>query len=125
MCLFAVAGPETAEGKHRKATRASCQLLYRKPSPLPSCRYQILDSRKDGTKFTNRALREAAEQQSDVTNQYEQLQKDLVAQVSCTSTAVLGYHTHILYVSTPKLRLSCCSIYVHSCALALSACQKD
>lgn len=46
-----------------------------------TCRYQILDSRKDGTKFTNRALKEAAEQQTDVTNQYERKQKDLVAQV--------------------------------------------
>lgn len=52
-------------------------------------RYQILDSRKDGTKFTNRALKEAAEQQTDVTSQYEQLQKDLVAQVSTNTTALL------------------------------------
>ncbi len=40
-----------------------------------------LETRKDGTKFTNRQLKDAAERQGDVTARYEQLQKDLVAQV--------------------------------------------
>lgn len=44
-------------------------------------RYMVIETRKDGTKFTNRALKEAAERQADVSARYEQLQKDLVAQV--------------------------------------------
>jgi len=44
-------------------------------------RYMVIETRKDGTKFTNRALKEAAERQGDVSARYEQLQKDLVAQV--------------------------------------------
>eukprot|EP00775_Hariotina_reticulata_P005551 gene5551-5787_t len=46
-----------------------------------SARYLLLETRKDGTKFTNRALKEAAERQQDISARYEQLQKDLVAQV--------------------------------------------
>lgn len=44
-------------------------------------RYMVIETRKDGTKFTNRALKDAAERQADVSTRYEQLQKDLVAQV--------------------------------------------
>jgi hypothetical protein len=43
--------------------------------------YLVIETRKDGTKFTNRGLKEAAERQADVAGRYEQLQKDLVAQV--------------------------------------------
>lgn len=41
----------------------------------------MIETRKDGTKFTNRALKDAAERQADVAARYEQLQRDLVAQV--------------------------------------------
>lgn len=41
----------------------------------------MIETRKDGTKFTNRGLRDAAERQADVCGRYEQLQRDLVAQV--------------------------------------------
>lgn len=44
-------------------------------------RYMVIETRKDGTKFTNRALKDAAERQADVSARYEQLQKDLVQQV--------------------------------------------
>jgi DNA mismatch repair protein MSH2 len=40
-----------------------------------------LETRKDGTKFTSRALKEAAERQAELAGRYEGLQKDLVAQV--------------------------------------------
>ncbi|KAF8073199.1 MUS1 [Scenedesmus sp. PABB004] len=46
-----------------------------------NARYILLETRKDGTKFTNRALKEAAEAQADVSGRYEGLQRDLVAQV--------------------------------------------
>eukprot|EP00879_Flechtneria_rotunda_P026226 GHRR01027950.1.p1 GENE.GHRR01027950.1~~GHRR01027950.1.p1 ORF type:complete len:833 (+),score=345.51 GHRR01027950.1:1176-3674(+) len=46
-----------------------------------NAKYMLLETRKDGTKFTNRALKEAAEQQADISVRYEQLQRDLVAQV--------------------------------------------
>ena len=50
----------------------------------------VIETRKDGTKFTNRALKDAAERQADVSTRYEQLQKDLVAQVY----AVVYLDTH-------------------------------
>jgi hypothetical protein len=40
-----------------------------------------LETRKDGTKFTSRALKQAAERQAELAGRYESLQKDLVAQV--------------------------------------------
>jgi DNA mismatch repair protein MSH2 len=54
----------------------------------------VIETRKDGTKFTNRALKDAAERQADVSARYEQLQKDLVAQVC----AVVYLETHITIV---------------------------
>lgn len=51
-----------------------------------SCRYMTLETRKDGTKFTNRALKDAAERQADLSSRYETLQRDLVAQVRGTAT---------------------------------------
>jgi DNA mismatch repair protein MSH2 len=52
-----------------------------------------LETRKDGTKFTNRALKDAAERQQDISARYEQLQKNLVTQVQ--------------YVLLPLLLLLC------------------
>jgi DNA-directed RNA polymerase subunit N (RpoN/RPB10) len=40
-----------------------------------------LETRKDGTKFTNRGLKDAAERLNAAAAKYEALQKDLVAQV--------------------------------------------
>ena len=45
------------------------------------CRYNVLETRKDGTKFSNRDLKGAAERLNAATSKYEALQKDLVAQV--------------------------------------------
>jgi hypothetical protein len=51
------------------------------PSPPKTHRYKLLETRKDGTKFTNAALRDAAERLGAAAGKYEDLQKDLVAQV--------------------------------------------
>mmetsp|Transcript_2038 Transcript_2038/g.4816 ORF Transcript_2038/g.4816 Transcript_2038/m.4816 type:complete len:932 (-) Transcript_2038:357-3152(-) len=46
-----------------------------------SAKYMMLETRKDGTKFTNRALKDAAQQLSDLTAQYNSKQQELVEQV--------------------------------------------
>lgn len=45
------------------------------------CRYDVIETRKDGTKFTNKALRRAAERLNATSGQYLELQAELVAQV--------------------------------------------
>jgi hypothetical protein len=45
------------------------------------CRYRIIDARKDGVKFTNRALEGAAAMLQESSARYEELQKELVDQV--------------------------------------------
>lgn len=45
-------------------------------------KYMILETRKDGTKFTNRPLKEAAERLQNLSGQYDDMQKQLVEQVS-------------------------------------------
>ncbi len=44
-------------------------------------RYQVIETRKDGTKFTNTKLRKAAEELQAIVRQYDELQADLVTQV--------------------------------------------
>eukprot|EP00891_Asterochloris_glomerata_P003123 jgi/Astpho2/3123/fgenesh1_pm.00051_%23_46_t len=44
-------------------------------------KYQTLETRKDGTKFTNRGLKEAAERLQGLAGQYDDMQKQLVEQV--------------------------------------------
>lgn len=44
-------------------------------------RYSVIETRKDGTKFTNTKLRKAAEELQAAARQYDELQADLVAQV--------------------------------------------
>ena len=46
-----------------------------------NAKYKTIESRKDGTKFTNRPLENAADRLSAVSAQYEELQKELVEQV--------------------------------------------
>ena len=41
----------------------------------------LLETRKDGTKFTNRALKEAAQKLSSFSTSYDKLQQELVDQV--------------------------------------------
>ncbi len=50
-------------------------------SKLTSGRYMTLETRKDGTKFTNRALKDAADRLSALASQYDDTQKKLVEQV--------------------------------------------
>ncbi|KAI8470492.1 MAG: DNA mismatch repair protein [Monoraphidium minutum] len=56
--------------KEEKAVRSRLQ-----------AKYKLLETRKDGTKFTNNALRDAAERLGAAAGKYEDLQRDLVAQV--------------------------------------------
>ena len=44
-------------------------------------KYMILETRKDGTKFTNRPLKEAAERLQNLAGRYDDMQKQLVEQV--------------------------------------------
>eukprot|EP00798_Chlamydomonas_sp_ICE-L_P022047 gene22047-29111_t len=46
-----------------------------------NARYTNIETRKDGTKFTNRALSNVADRLAAIDGQYEELQKDLVDQV--------------------------------------------
>lgn len=46
-----------------------------------SAKYRVIEARKDGTKFTDKSLESAASNLSRVSGQYEELQKELVAQV--------------------------------------------
>lgn len=45
-------------------------------------KYMLLETRKDGTKFTNRTLKEAAERLQNLSGQYDDMQKQLVEQVT-------------------------------------------
>jgi hypothetical protein len=49
--------------------------------PGQSGRYELLETRKDGTKFTSEALRQAATQLQTFSGQYESRQGHLVEQV--------------------------------------------
>jgi DNA mismatch repair ATPase MutS len=44
-------------------------------------KYMLLETRKDGTKFTNRPMKEAAEKLQNLSGQYDDMQKQLVEQV--------------------------------------------
>ena len=44
-------------------------------------KYMLLETRKDGTKFTNRPMKEAAELLQNLAGQYDDMQKQLVEQV--------------------------------------------
>ena len=44
-------------------------------------KYQLVETRKDGTKFTNKPLREAAERLQNLAGRYDDMQKQLVEQV--------------------------------------------
>ena len=44
-------------------------------------KYMLLETRKDGTKFTNRPMKEAAEKLQNLSGQYDDMQKQLVDQV--------------------------------------------
>jgi hypothetical protein len=46
-----------------------------------TARYTLIETRKDGTKFTSKKLRDAAERLAAAGGRYEALQKELVEQV--------------------------------------------
>jgi DNA mismatch repair protein MSH2 len=53
-----------------------------------------LETRKDGTKFTSRALKDAAERLQSISKSYDQRQQALVEQAcSLTSTLSLSFTT--------------------------------
>ncbi len=59
---------------------------------LQSGRYMTLETRKDGTKFTNRKLKEAAERLQAISRSYDQRQHALVEQVRTCCTATHPLH---------------------------------
>ncbi|GFR44787.1 hypothetical protein Agub_g6119, partial [Astrephomene gubernaculifera] len=79
---------------HRAAnTRTRCLRITQKEEKNVrgklQAKYVIIETRKDGTKFTNRALRDAAERLNAASGQYLALQGELVEQVvSVASTFV-------------------------------------
>ena len=57
-------------------------------------KYMVLETRKDGTKFTNRPLKEAAERLQNLSGQYDDMQKQLVEQVDpLVKTLHKSYYT--------------------------------
>jgi len=66
-------------------TRTRCLRITQKEEKAVrgklNAKYKTIEARKDGTKFTNRALEAAAERLHLVCGQYEELQRELVEQV--------------------------------------------
>lgn len=58
-------------------------------------KYMVMETRKDGTKFTNRPLKEAAERLQNLSGQYDDMQKQLVEQVTART------HGHMSRVPSP------------------------
>ena len=54
-------------------------------------KYMVLETRKDGTKFTNRPLKEAAERLQNLSGQYDDMQKQLVEQVTAPTPVLCVY----------------------------------
>ena len=48
---------------------------------LQSMKYTMLETRKDGTKFTNKALKEAAAELQSISREYDSKQQQLVDEV--------------------------------------------
>ncbi len=66
--------------------------------PALSQKYLVLETRKDGTKFTSRALKDAAERLTGAAAEYEALQKDLVEQVGSVC-CLTGVHCWLPFAS--------------------------
>lgn len=81
---------------HRAAnTRTRCLRITQKEeravrSKLVAPRYSVIETRKDGTKFTSPALRSAAERLTAASAKYEELQRGLVAQVVAVASTFVG-----------------------------------
>lgn len=57
-------------------------------SKLQSMKYTMLETRKDGTKFTNKALKEAAQELQSISRDYANKQQQLVEEVSKFGTSL-------------------------------------
>lgn len=66
-------------------------------------KYMVMETRKDGTKFTNRPLKEAAERLQNLSGQYDDMQKQLVEQV----TAHTYRHSHSAIACTHNSQQNC------------------
>ncbi|KAL3140673.1 hypothetical protein ABBQ32_005238 [Trebouxia sp. C0010 RCD-2024] len=66
-------------------TRTRCLRITQKEEKVVrkklQSKYMVMETRKDGTKFTNRPLKEAAERLQNLSGQYDDMQKQLVEQV--------------------------------------------
>jgi hypothetical protein len=80
-------------------------------------RYEMLETRKDGIKFTSEALRQAATQLQTFSGQYESRQGHLVEQVTCGADDPKVHHgsselQHCnLDPACSKLSAECCSTW--------------
>lgn len=77
---------------------------------LQSGRYMTLETRKDGTKFTNRALKEAAERLQAISRSYDQRQHALVEQASMQrgSCLIRKYDEHCGQYMPPAISETLC-----------------
>ena len=62
---------------------------------LQAGKYLVLETRKDGTKLTSRAFREAAESLQSVSRAYDDMQHQLVDEVSCVLLPVINLVSHM------------------------------
>lgn len=65
---------------------------------LQSMKYTMLETRKDGTKFTNKALKEAAAELQSISREYDSKQQQLVDEVGLFALA-LDCHITIAFGS--------------------------
>lgn len=65
-------------------------------------KYMVLETRKDGTKFTNRPLKESAERLQNLAGQYDDMQKQLVEQVLTSSPVVMSFECWGLHPSVHR-----------------------
>lgn len=76
-------------------------------------KYMVLETRKDGTKFTNRPLKEAAERLQNLSGQYDDMQKQLVEQVDSLTKPLLTPFGPILTTSSTARKQAKC--YMNGC----------
>ena len=74
---------------------------------LQAGKYMVLETRKDGTKLTSRAFREAAESLQSISRAYDDKQHQLVDEVCtvfpCTCTMPRSHTGHMIGVTAPRL----------------------
>ena len=81
----------------------------------------LLETRKDGTKFTNRALKESAERLQNLSGQYDDMQKQLVEQVITLSWFCTQHVSLVLiYLAQHCRYTSCSAANCHECSESLA-----